>query len=321
MRDGGPATEALLYDPTDVAVDGAGNIYIADSGHDAIRRIGTDGVMTTSAGPSSNRVPTDGEEALGANLNSPSYVATDSAGNIYFSEPNSSYVRRISPDGRLWLFAGTRNNPGPGGDGGPAKNAQLSLPSGLAVDQAGNVFIADARNHRIRRVAVDGTITTIAGTGEGGFAGDGGPATAAQLNYPYGVAVDADGNIYIADSLNYRVRRVAADGTISTLAGNGSASSSPNFTDGDAGPAAAIGYSNSVAAGADGSLYVSGSGFLHRIDPAGKIHHVINGRGFGGDGGPASAAKVSALNGIAVDSNGAIFGADFGQSSHPPRGA
>ena len=143
----------------------------------------------------------------------------DAAGNLYIADTANNVVRRVDSNGVISNFAGT-GTAGSSGDGSAATGAQLNGPQGLAVDSAGNLYIADTQNHRVRKVT-GGTISTVAGSGTAGFAGDGGAAGSAQLNLPFGVAVDAAGNLYIAEFGNNRVRKVAAGGTISTLAGNG----------------------------------------------------------------------------------------------------
>jgi len=182
----------------------------------------------------------------------PRRVTTDGGGNVYFSASNS--VFRLATNGTLTLVAGN-SRAGFSGDGGPAVNAQLSSPEGLVVDGAGNVYIADVMNHRIRKVAADGTITTIAGSGfTRGFAGDGGPAVKAVLNYPYGIARDSSGNLFIADLGNNRIRMIRTDGTIVTVAGNGT------FGDqGDGGGArsAQFRFPHSVAVDGAGRIAVS----------------------------------------------------------------
>ena len=162
----------------------------------------------------------DGGPAVQAQLGSPSDVAVDAAGNLYIAVITNSTIRRVATSGTITTIAGTGRS-GFSGDGGPATRAQLAAPSDVAVDAAGNLFIADENNHRIRRVDSSGIIITIAGTGVRGFAGDGGPAIQALLDYPRGVAVDASGNLYIADYDNHRIRKVDPSGTITTIAGSG----------------------------------------------------------------------------------------------------
>ena len=223
--DGGPAVEAQLASPRGVAVDAAGNLFIADSGNHRIRKVDPSGVIATVAGtgiyePGVGGFDGDGGPAVEAQLGVPSGVAVDVDGNLFIAVITFSNIRRVDPSGNITTIAGV-GRWGFSGDDGPAVEAHLSGPGDLALDAAGNLFIADAGNNRIRRVDSSGIITTIAGTGERGFSGDGGPAVAAQLDDPRGVAVDAAGNLYIADHDNHRIRKVDPSGTITTIAGTG----------------------------------------------------------------------------------------------------
>jgi len=252
--DAAAATSAMLQYPCAVAVDSAGNLFIADTLNRRIRKVATGGTITTVAGSSNVGFSGDGGKATEASIILPVGVAVDTAGNIYFSDISSNVVRKVGTDGNISTFAGN-GTAGFFGDGGPAVNAQLSSPEGLVVDGAGNVYIADVMNHRIRKVAADGTITTIAGSGfTRGFAGDGGPAVKAVLNYPYGIARDSSGNLFIADLGNNRIRMIRTDGTIVTVAGNGT------FGDqGDGGGArsAQFRFPHSVAVDGAGRIAVS----------------------------------------------------------------
>ena len=212
--DGGPATAALLAFPRGVALDGAGNLFIADSSNDRVRRVdAASGVITTVAGTGKDGSQVsdgDGGPATAALLASPESVALDGAGNLFIADLGNSRVRRVdAATGVITTVAGA-GAAGFGGDGGPATAALLAFPNGVALDGAGNLFIADSSNDRVRRVdAATGVITTVAGTGVEGFSGDGGPATAARLWGPRGVALDEAGDLFIADADNNRVRRVA----------------------------------------------------------------------------------------------------------------
>lgn len=209
--DGGPATSAQLTLPYGIAVDRSGNVYIADHANMRVRKVSPQGTITTFAGTGRRGFSGDGGPATRAKLNWPYGVAVDGKRNVYIADYYNNRVRKVSASGRVTTFAG-RGPSGPtgrfSGDGGPATSARLNKPAGVAVDLQGNVYIVDRNNDRVRKVSPGGTITTIAGTGRLGFSGDGGPARTAQLLGPFGVAVDAQGNVYIADTGNNRVRRI-----------------------------------------------------------------------------------------------------------------
>jgi sugar lactone lactonase YvrE len=257
--DNGPATAAELQDPEDVVYDSSGNLYIADQGG-AIRRVDSSGTITTIAGTGVAGTTGNGGPATAAQVQ-PLGIATDGAGTIYIAEASSSTVRRIDPSGVITRFAGTGTS-GFSGDNGPALNAALNTPSGLAVDAAGNVYIADQNNHRIRRVAPNGTISTVAGTGVAGYFGDGGPATAARLYYPFRVTLDSAGNIYVGDSRNSAVRQIDPLGVITTIAGTGTW----GFT-GDGGPAtsALLAAANGIVVASDGVFVTDSYSHVRRI--------------------------------------------------------
>ena len=213
--DGGPATSARLYAPHGVAVDGQGNVYIADSYNQRVRKVNPAGTITTIAGTGRPGVSGDGGPCDLGDDDLPAGGSGGCAGERLHLRREHPRAQG-DPGGTIRTFAGGGSS---FGDGGPATSAQLRSPYGVAVDGQGNVYIADFPDHRVRKVSAGGTITTFAGTGAGGFSGDGGPATSARLYAPYGVAVDGQGNVYIADSRNYRVRKVGASATATTYAG------------------------------------------------------------------------------------------------------
>jgi sugar lactone lactonase YvrE len=300
------ATLAQLYSPWGVAADGAGNLYIADSANNRIRKVTAAGMISTVAGNGTQGFSGDGGPATAAQLNRPRYITVDSAGNLYIADVFNYRIRKVTPNGMIDTIAGSATG-GFGGDGGPATAARLSNPNGLAVDSAGNLYIADTNNYRIRKVTSGGMISTVAGNGTSGYSGDNGLATAARLSSPYDVAVDSTGNLYIADTNNYRIRKVTTDGMINTAAGNGSMGYNG---DGQPATAAALWSPYGMAVDSTGSLYIAeNSNNRIRKVTAGMISTVAgNGlTGFSGDGGPATAARVSNPTGLAYDSAGNLY--------------
>jgi uncharacterized protein (TIGR03437 family) len=231
--DGQSATLAMLAKPGGVAADAAGNLYIADTRNNRVRKVLPSGFLLTVAGNGSAALGAENTYAVQAPLNQPRGVAVDGAGSVYIADTGNHRVVRITPFGTLVTFAGN-GSPGWAGDNGRATLGQLNAPAAIAFDARGNLYIADTFNHLVRKVSTSGIITTIAGTGAAGFAGDGGPATSANLNYPSGVAVDAAGVVYIADTWNHRIRIIDGNGMIHTIAG----SDTPGYK-GDGGPALA----------------------------------------------------------------------------------
>jgi sugar lactone lactonase YvrE len=268
--DGGQATAAQLSYPQGVAVDASGNIYIADSNIYTIRMVTrSTGIITTVAGGAGYGYSGDGGQATAAQLSYPQGVAVDASGNIYIADAYDDRIRMVTRStGIITTVAGGAGY-GYSGDGGQATAAQLNRPKCVAVDASGNIYIADAYNHRIRMVTRStGIITTVAGIVSNGYSGDGGQATAAQLSYPQGVAVDASGNIYIADAYNHRIRMVTrSTGIIATVAGGAGYGYS-----GDGGQAAAAKFRSlkNIAVDASGNIYIADTG-SYRIRMIGRV--------------------------------------------------
>ena len=337
--DGGPATSARLQlrvcclpGPAAVAVDSTGNLFIADTGNNRIRKVFPSGIIATVAGNGTPGFSGNGGPATSAQLNWPLGVAVDGAGNLFIADRGNNHIRKVSTSGIITSVAGGGTLQGSSGDGGPATSAALET-AGVAVDGAGNLFLVDGNSYdgraRIRKVSPSGIITTVAGTGTAGFSGDDGPATNAQLilTESTGLAVDGAGNLFLADRGNLRIRQVSLNGIITTVAGNGTLGLS-----GDGGPATSAQlYPLSVAvdgAGnlfvADGNLYISrGGNRIRKVSPGGIITTVAGcgcfAGGNSGDGGPATNARLSlgggdpnSLGGTAVDSAGNLFIADTG---------
>lgn len=312
--DGGPAISAQLYNPSSVDADGSGNLFIADESN-RIRRVdASSGVITTVAGTGTGGYSGDGGPATSAQLSSPSGVVADDFGNLYIAERIGHRVRKVDAStGVITTIAGT-GTAGYSGDGGPATSAQINNISGIALDDSGNLFIADAHNDRVRRVdASTGVITTVAGTGNGGYSGDGNQATSAQLNYPSGVVVDGSGDLYIAEYFNRRVRKVdASTGVITTVAGTGDAGYS-----GDGGPATSAQLRDPVGVAIDGSgnLYIADQSDerVRKVNASTGVITTVAGTGsygYSGDGGPATSAQLNFPSGVAKDASGNLYIAD-----------
>jgi uncharacterized protein (TIGR03437 family) len=311
--DGGAATSAQFALPFSVALDSAGNLYIADQANSRIRKMTAAGTVSTVAGNGTIGYLGDGAAATSAELDDPEGVASDGAGNLFIADTLNGVIRKVTTSGTITTVAGSNIDPGYGGDGAPAINAQISYSSAVVVDSAGNYYFTDIGNQRIRRVAAsNGFITTVAGNGASGFGGDGGVATLAAIKNPDGLALDAAGNLYIADTANHRIRKVTPSGIITTIAGSGT---SPGFA-GDNGPATSALLNNpkGVAVDASGNVFIADT-FNQRIrvvSTAGIIT-TIAGNGFSGylgDGGPAITAQLQFPSGVAVGPNGVIYVAD-----------
>jgi uncharacterized protein (TIGR03437 family) len=320
--DGGPAVAAQLIFPMGLAVDAAGNVFVADRDAAAIRRIALNGTISTVAGTGTAGFTGDGGPAINARLNGPFGVAVDAAGDLYIADTGNGVVRRVSPDGTIWTVAGTGAQ-GYSGDGGAALNARMNGPEAVAIDPAGNLYIADTFNGRIRRVGTDGVIATVAGVGSTGiFSGDGGPPPNAALSLPTDVAVDRAGNLYIADFGNSRVR-VVANATITTVAGS---ANGPPLTSGEAAVNARLEGPTGVTVDGGGAIYFveagigSGTGLARgdykvwKVSTAGVLT-TLAGNGipsYSGEGVAATAAQLNGPAGVAVSRSGIIYISDTG---------
>ncbi len=314
------ATTLPLMLPSATAFDAAGNLYFAETGNHVVRKVTSAGIITTVAGNGVQGFAGDGGLATSAELDSPAGLALDAAGDLYIADSHNQRIREVNAaTGIIATIAGT-GAAGFSGDGGAATAAKLDLPTALAFDAAGNLYLADTNNHRVRRIAAaTGAITTIAGNGVEAFTGDNGPATSASIDSPNGLALDAAGNLYIADTHNGRVREVsAASGLISTVAGAGVVGGNAQSFGGDNGPATAAGLAlpRGLAMDAAGNLYFADSANhrIRRISPAGVITTVA-GQGtetFAGDNAPVVSASLDSPRSVAISPAGLLTLADSG---------
>jgi uncharacterized protein (TIGR03437 family) len=297
--DGSPATSAVLNSPGGVAVDPVGNLYVADTQNHRVRRVAANGVISTIAGTGIASSAVDGLPATSTAIDAPQGLFIDATGALWLNEYFGERARRLTPGGTTLTVAGN-GTAGFNGDSRPAVSAQLQAPGQAAVDGAGNLYIADSGNNRIRKVAPSGVISTIAGSGSPGFSGDGGQATSAQLNLPRGVAADAAGNLYIADTANNRVRRVEPGGRITSVAG---------------GETSPLSLPLAVMVGADQNIYIADTGNqrIAMLTPAGDFSTIAGtgAAGFAGDGGDSLAAQFNNPSALAMDTVGAIYVADL----------
>src|ERR1700693_4681627 len=319
-----PALQASFGGPTaEITADAQGNAYFANG--NAVFKLDTNGTITRIAGSGVAGFSGDGGPAAMARLqiSLPGQLfaqglSVDSAGNLFIGDIGNHRVRKVAPDGIITTVAGNGES-GSSGDAGPATDAQLRQPSGLAVGNSGNLYIADLTNNVVREVSASGIITTVAGvaSSEPAFSGDGGSATSARLALPWHIALDLNGNLFIADSLNHRIRKVSPNGTITTVAGNDTRAlngTGPNSS----GPATniALDFPSGLAVDDQGNLFIADASFevIRKVTPSGILTPVVgNGSfGFSGDGGPAIKAQLSAPWGVALDGRNNLFIADFG---------
>jgi sugar lactone lactonase YvrE len=327
LGDDGPAVSAELSQPSGIAFDGGGNMFVADSNNNVIRRVdASTGEITTIAGTGIAGYSGDGGQATGAQLNRPTHVVFDQTVNLYITDANNQRVRKVDAlTGIITTLAGT-GVAGYSGDGGPATSAELNFPDGVGLDGDGNLYIGDALNNRIRKVtAATGVITTVAGNGVAGYSGDGGQATNAELNFPSRPALDAAGNLYIADYQNNRIRRVdTSTGIIATVVGNGVGGFSG---DGGLATIAELNGPISVTVDALGNLYIGDINNARirvvntttneetvlgtTIQPGNIVTVAGDGIvGYAGDNGAATDAEINFPTGLLVDTQGNLYFAD-----------
>jgi uncharacterized protein (TIGR03437 family) len=306
---GSSAATAQLIAPQKVAVDSAGNIYFSDSYFNQVFKVSPTGIITVVAGSGTAGYSGDGGQATAAQLDSPMGLAFDSNKNLYIADADNNVIRKVTPAGVISTIAGT-GEPGGSGDGQQATKATLFFPSGVAVDKSGTVYIADQLNSKIRMVNSAGVISTFAGTGQLGYGGDNGPATGAALFFPQGVAVDAGGNVYIADTDNGLVRKVTASTKVITSIA-GTAGYIGYGGDGGQATSAVLYDPQDVAVDSLGNVYIAdfGNNRVREVTPLGIISLFAGtgSRGQSGDGASPLAAIVGTPTGVAVDASNNVY--------------
>ncbi len=301
----GQAVFAQFNQPIRVALDSSGNVYVTDLGNSSIREIFTNGTINSVTGNGSAGFSGDGGSAVGAQLASPHDIALDSNNNLYIADTGNTRIRIIS-NGKINTFAGSMRGTEGGnlGDNGPALSAQFIAPTGVAVDKNGNVYVSDIGNATVRKIAPNGIITTIAGTGFlsfGAFQGEGGPATQALLGAPYSLTLDSAGNLYIADTGLSRLFRITPDGTIHTVVANFPA--------------------QSCAIDAAGNIFVPDiyNNTVDKILPTGTLLWIGGDgvSGYAGDGGVGTVGNMGNPTGVALDKSGNVYVAEGLSASRP----
>ncbi len=296
----GYGQNALLSSPAGVAVDGLGNVYVADATNNKIRKITTDGLVSTFAGKDA---PGKKDGTINdATFYHPTGIAVDATGNLYVADKGNHQVRKITPQGIVSTLAGSGERNATDGIG---SKAGFDKPVALAVDVAGNVYVADAANHKVRKITATGIVTTLAGSGELG--NQNGKGAAASFYNPSGIAVDATGNVYVADYGNNRIRKITPDGTVSTIAG----SDTFGNVDGNA-ASATFYYPNAVAVDAAGNVYVTDqiNHKVRKLSPEGEVTTLAGSGNIGSLDGAGPTASFNYPAGIAVDLSGNLYVAD-----------
>ena len=308
-----PATQAQINRVVGLAADAAGNIYMAEELNNRVRKVDTNGVITTIAGTGTAGFSGDQGPAQLAQLSGPLGVCVSSSGDIFINDQGNKRIRKISAAGLISTYAGNGAS-GNSGDGSPATQASFTIPIRCAVDANSNLFIVDQGAHVIRKVDTSGTITRFAGNGSQGFSGDSGPALAASMNNPTALAFDPSGNLYVTDQLNQRIRMIDTTGKITTVAGNGNIGFSG---DGSTATTASLNYPGGIVTDSSGSLYIVDTVNNRIRKVSGGTITTIAGTGslgFAGDNGPALQAQFSNPFAVTIDQSGSLYVGDVGNN-------
>ena len=325
VGDNGPAMSAVFSQTEGIAVDRAGNIYVADADDNRVRKITPDGLIHTVAGTGMAGFSGDGGPGTAAQLDHPYGVAVDALGNLYIADLGNARVRKVGVDGAILTVAGGGSTvPDAAGSGLPAVSAKLIQPRNLAIDNDGTFFISDFGAHRVFRVSTGGVLAAIAGTGKAGLAGDGAPAILAQLNSPAGLASDSNGTLYVADSGNNRIRKIN-HGLISTAYSVGAPTgialtpgamlyiAGPNYFGTTLQPVKGLASARDVAIDSAGNVYATVGQVVGKVTANGSVSTVAGSgaaRYFAGENSPALSARFHSPWGVAVDSSGNWYIAD-----------
>jgi streptogramin lyase len=298
----GTGTAASFNEPAGLAVDAAGNVYVADQGNNSIRKITSAGVVSTLAG--SGTIGATNGTGKAASFNAPAGVAVDASGNVFVADYVNNLIRKITPAGVVTTFAGNSN---PGTTNGTGAAASFNNPTDLAIDNSGNIFVADYANSMIRKITPAGLVSTFAGSVNTGSAD--GTGAAATFDYPVGITMDASGNLYVTDSFNFTIRKITPAGVVTTFAGSGNRA----YTDGT-GTAASFKNLSLLAVDKNGNLYVIDTNMIRKVDPNAVVTSVIGSGAVGSADGAALQASFNGPAGVAVDASGNIYIADAGNN-------